>query len=85
MQFTLIDGETGFRQCKRGFMVIMTGEHTFTQFFIPKVNRVTSQTFGKHTTVTLGKSTMKLTMPAIMWDEHGDNIIAAAMGEDAVL
>lgn len=84
MRYTLKSSETGFQQCKRGFLVIMTGEHTFTQFFIPKVNALSVTTLGQNTSVKLGKS-FTIHMPSSMWDEQGDNIIAAAMGEDAVL
>ena len=82
MRYTLKQEETGFQQCKRGFMVTMAGEHTFTRFFIPKVTAMSESTFGNNTTVKFGKGTLTLTMPTEMWDEQGDDIVRAAMGED---
>ncbi len=81
---TLVQGETTFYLVKRGLLVTICGEHTFTRFYIPRVASMSETTLGKNTTVRFGR-VLTLIMPTTMWNEHDNKIIAAAMGEDAVL
>lgn len=83
--YYLRDGETTFKQTKRGLMVTAVGEHRVTRFFIPRVNVVSELSYqgSPNVEVQFG-NTMKLHMTTTMWNTHENNIIAAAMGEDAV-
>lgn len=83
MRYTLTPGETSFRHTKRGLMIMLVIEQTVTRLFVPKVARV-SVTQYANVTVRFGSNTLTLTMPDSMWAEHEQDIIAAAMGEDAV-
>lgn len=81
--FTLEPGVTTIRQIKRGVMVTIAGEYTFTRVLIPKVSFMSETTLVNNTTVRLGAN-LTLIMPNKMWDEHDAMIVRAAMGDDSV-
>lgn len=85
MRRTLKQGEVSFSQCKRGLLVTEVGEHTAAYYYIPRSNYVSvTEGLGSSVQVKFGKGTLMLTMPDSMWATWGDDILAAALGEDAV-
>lgn len=84
MRRTLKQGETTFSHCKRGLLITEVGEHTVAYYYIPRSSAVMVNSLGANTTIKFGKGTLQLTMPHAMWAEHEGDILAAALGEDAV-
>jgi len=86
-ELTLIEGVTTFRKVKRGLMIVslvsFSLDDAMVRLIVPKVGFIKETTIGKNTIVRLG-SAVKLTMPNSMWVQNQRDIIAAAMGEDAV-
>lgn len=84
MRRTLTEDNATFTHVKRGLLIEETNEHSNTLYYVPRSSSMHISSLGENTTVVFGKRTLTLTMPHSMWQEHGDDIIRAAMGEDVL-
>ena len=85
MKRTLTPENAAFTDTKRGLLITEIGEHSTARYYIPRSNVViVTQLGATSTNVKFGKGTLTLSMPNEMYEEHGGDMLRAALGEDAL-
>jgi hypothetical protein len=80
--YQFVENRDAVRKIKRGVLIdISPNKHTTNYLLVPRVKTVLTSIYNSKATITFGKS-WSLTMDLNVYEQHEDDLLAAAIGEE---